>query len=332
MNMVLVTGASGFIGSHIVKTLIDAGFGVRAVYRREHPPYSLTSIGSDHLSLIRMDISDPRSDLDQPCAGVDSVVHAAAKAGDWGSPDAFHKINVNATEMLVRAAERQGVRKFVYVSSIAVHGFGNHRGTTEEGPYFPLISPYQRTKLEAEKIVLDRCSSFFSVTVLRPGNVYGPGDTTTFFPIFEAMQKGIMGYLGNGNTLTSIIYVSDLVDAIHSSLVRNEAHGEVFNILSDDTLTWKILLEIAAKYLKVNPPRIHLSRGFSKILAAFFSGLYSLFGIRSFPPITRYRVDQLTNDYHFSNFKAKDLLGFNPRVDVYQGMERTISDFNNRCH
>jgi 2-alkyl-3-oxoalkanoate reductase len=324
---VLVTGASGFIGKHFVRKLTEHGLHVTAVYRRPNPPDFFYQEHCDLLDFVRMDITEPQGDLFELCRGHEFVVHTAAKTGDWGNDASFREINVDATANLLSAAREAGIKKFIYMSSIAVHGFGNHRATSEEGPYYPLITPYQRTKLEAERIVLGANTSDFSTTAIRPGNVYGPGDTTTFFPIFDALRQGVMGYLGNGESLTCPVFVADLVDAVLLALQSDVSSGEVFNIVSDDVITWTELLEEASRLLEVKPPSIHLPSGAAKIGASLCSSIYRLFRISSAPPLTQYRVEQLTHDYNFSSGHAKSLLGYNPKIDYKTGLRITVHDY-----
>ena len=327
---VLVTGASGFIGTHIVRKLAEEGFRVTAVYRRPEKPEVLHREEGLFPDFVRADITDPSYDLTELCDGHEYLVHAAAKTGDWGSTESFRKINVDATANLLEAAKETGVGKFLYVSSIAVHGFGNHISTPEEGPYYPLITPYQRTKLEAEALVLAADSSGFSTTAIRPGNVYGPGDTTTFFPIFDALRRGIMGYLGSGKTLTCPVFVMDLVDALLLALVRKESRGEVFNIVSDDIITWTELLEESSRLLEVKPPGIRLSPAMAKAGASVLSTIFKVLCIPGAPPLTRYRVEQLLNNYHFTADKAKKVLGYAPAVDYKTGLRITVDDYLSR--
>lgn len=134
------------------------------------------------------------------CGDSDLVYHIAARTSDWGSRQDFEKDNIQATVTMLDAAQEAGVRHFVYVSSLSVHGFGPHRNSTEQGPY------YQESKRRAENMALSRHCQTFQVAVIRPGNVYGPDDTTMMFPLFEAIEKGRMGMVNGGRTLTPPIY------------------------------------------------------------------------------------------------------------------------------
>ncbi len=283
------------------------------------------------VKLIRSDLRNPTDELVSALGDVEAVIHAAARTGDWGSLKLFLRQNYEPTVRLFGESRKAGCRKFVYVSSLAVHGFGEHRNSTEEGPYYPLINPYQTTKKRAEEYILKESegagSHSMAAAVIRPGNVYGPGDTTTFFPIFRAMEKGLMGYLGKGDTLTCPVYIDDLVNGTLLALEEDDANGDIFNLVSDDKATWRDILEYSAKELGIRPPRIRIPRRLALGLAGLLTGIYKAFFIPLAPPITFYRVHQLTSNYHFSNSKAKEVLGYEPQTRYKTGFKQTVADY-----
>jgi nucleoside-diphosphate-sugar epimerase len=332
---VMVTGASGFIGGHIARRLAEEGCTVFALYRRKIPPVHLEELEERGGVLVQADLSDgpalrENKDFTAALAGSDGIVHAAAKTGDWGREKEFVRSNFDPTRRLFEAARAAGSRSFVYISSVAVHGFGNHRDTAEDGPYYPYINPYQLTKKRAEEFVLEQNTEEMKTTAVRPGNAYGPGDTTTMFPIFDAMERGLMGYLGSGETLTCPVYIDDLADAVIRALESEKSGGEAFNIVSDEKVTWKDLLETSAQLLGIPAPKVHLSPFVSKCAAGILSAVFHAFFIRHAPPITFYRVHQLINNYDFSNEKAKRLLGYSPKTGLRTGLQRTVEDYLKR--
>jgi nucleoside-diphosphate-sugar epimerase len=274
----------------------------------------------------RRDLSQP-GEIEAAVRGIGSIVHAAALVNDWGRLEDFQAINVDLTARLSESARKEGCRVFVYISSVAVHGFGPHVYSCEEGPYYPLFNPYQLTKKMAEELVLSQSDEGFRTCSIRPGNVCGPGDTTTFYPIFSALEKGVMGYLGGGHTLTCPVYIDDLVKAIVLALEKEQSNAEAFNITGGEEVTWHQLLTHVASLLGVRAPRISLPARLAYSVAGLLSTGYRLLGIRSSPPITRYRVAQLINDYHFSIDKARSLLGYVPRVGWQDGMRRTVAAY-----
>jgi nucleoside-diphosphate-sugar epimerase len=177
---------------------------------------------------------------------VDAVVHCAALARDWGHEQEFYLQNVEVTKRLVDEARLAGCRVFVFLSSLAVHGFGVHRHSTEEGPFYSYYSGYQRSKKAAEEYVLGCGAPDFRVTVLRSGNAYGPGDTTTFYRLLAAQERGVRATVSGGRVLTSPVYVEDLVEAVILALENEASAGEVFNICSGVDVTWGEMMEYSA--------------------------------------------------------------------------------------
>ena len=328
-GLILVTGASGFIGGALSLALAQGGLPVRAVYRRQRPPAQLKKARKLGAEIVRLDLTAPGAAA-QALQGVEKVVHAAALASDWGPLRMFLRLNFELTRGLAEEAERQGVKAFVYISSVVVHGFGRHVDTTEEGPYYPLIHPYQISKKQAESYVLSRNSLSFRTVAVRPGNVYGPGDTTTFYPILEAMEKGVMGFLGGGRSLTCPVYIDDLLQAVILCLDKDWIGGEAFDITGGEKVSWRELLEHAASLLKLPPPKLSLPIPLAYTLAFLAAGLYQLLRLRSSPPLTRYRVAQLARDYHFSIEKAQRMLGYAPQVGWREGFSRMVAAYRKR--
>jgi nucleoside-diphosphate-sugar epimerase len=386
---IIVTGASGFIGSHLALELERRGYSVTAQYRRAEPPPALRELERAGGRLVRADLGseDGAASLFAPDAGAghagaghvgapdagagnagaghvgaldaggaadlgDSgsavrqhgpggahngpglagtgVIHVAALASDWGPYRRFHEANVLATERLLEAARSAGVRRVVHTSSLAVHGFGPHRGSTEQGPYYEYVNHYQHSKMVSEhRALLNNCEDF-EVTVIRPGNVYGPGDTTTMFPIFDGIERGMMGFINAGRSLTSLVYIDDLVGGLINAYEAPGAAGRVYNLTSEEEVTWRRLVERAADLLGAKRPRLSLASGLAGTLAAAMEGTFRVFHAPTAPALTRYRVDQLAHDYHFDVTRARSELGFEPKTDFETGLARTVADYKKR--
>jgi nucleoside-diphosphate-sugar epimerase len=325
-----VTGASGFIGGWIASGLHERGYAVRAHYRRKLMPERLAALAAGGVEALQGNLTQVQ-DARAAVRREDAVVHAAALASDWGPPDLFFRQNVEPTVLLLAEARAAGCRTFVYLSSAAVHGFGPHHRTTEQGPYYPPISHYQTTKKQAEEAVLAANSSELRTIVLRPANVYGPGDTTTFYRLLAAQEQGIRGTLSGGRRLTSVVYVEDLVRAVVLALDSEDAAGEAFNITSGERVSWAELLGYSATLLGVRP-WLELPVSLARVLARLLSGAYRLLGIRSDPQLTPYLVAQAANDFDFSIDKARRLLGYAPQVDWREGLRRMVAAYREDRH
>jgi nucleoside-diphosphate-sugar epimerase len=322
---VLVTGASGFIGVHLVAALASRGDLVRALYRRKEAPAELLATRDAHpdrVELFNADLDDAAR-VAEAVADVEVVVHVAALTSDWGPLELFIKANFDATIRLLEAAREAGASTFVYFSSAVVHGFGPHVDTTERGPYYPIKYPYQITKQMAEEYVLAQDTPFFRTVAIRPCNVYGPGDRTSTYAMYDAIMGGVFGYIGSGSALTCPIYIDDLCAGVLAALDSPSAGGQAILLTDGMKVSWKDYAHVM--FDAVGSKRRPL--GVLKPLAFAAAGLMTAtaHAIRSTeaPPLTMYRVEQGSQNYHFSNAKARDLLGFEPKVFFEEGLALT---------
>jgi nucleoside-diphosphate-sugar epimerase len=335
-RLVLVTGASGFLGSHLCEALAARGDRVRALYRRATPPAELarlagsvsaeSGIEDGAVELFNADLGDAAR-VRRAVEGADAVVHAAALTSDWGDYGLFEENNVRVTRNLLEAAEAAGCASFVFISSAAVHGFGRHVDTTEEGPYFPLKYPYQLTKKEAEGMVLARDRPGFKTVAVRPCNVYGPGDRTSTYKMFSAILDGIFGYIGRGLAYTCPIYIDDLCSGTLAALDLPESAGQAILLADGEKVAWRDY--VAAMYDAIGTDRrpLALPAPIAFAAARVMTFAARVARCRGAPPLTLYRVEQGSSHYHFSNGKARRLLGFEPRVLDREGLALTARAF-----
>jgi nucleoside-diphosphate-sugar epimerase len=327
---VLVTGASGFIGGHLAATLVERGYSVRALYRSSPMPEKLARLADAGAEIMQVDLTRPEV-VRGTVQGIDAVLHVAGKAGYWGPLAVYRAQNYDATVDLLTQARNAGCRKFVYTSSISVHGFGPHVETTEEGPYYRLISAYQITKKAAEEYVIGQNGEGIATTVIRPGNVLGPGDTTVSFPFLKAMQGGLTPYVSGGRSLTCPVYVADLVEAFILAMESDRADGVVFNITGGERVTWREYVDEAAELLGLRIRHLSPPGALALALAAVLEAVYHLSAIKNAPPVARYLVSQAMHDYHFAIRRAESVLGFEPTVNWKEALRRTVEDYQRLC-
>ena len=244
---VLVTGATGFVGTALVSRLVDSGrFGVRAAVRRE---------SGELLAVVEQVVAGnltPNTDWQQALVGVDAVVHLAARVhvmNDTASDplSAFRQVNVAGTERLARIAATKGVKRFVYISSVKVNGESCEKPFTEQSIPAP-EDPYGVSKWETEQI-LHRVAeeTGLEVVILRPPLVYGPGVKANFLSLFKIVDRGIPLPLAGINNQRSLIYLENLVDAIIKCIEHPNAANQTF-LLSDgqDVSTPELIRMIAS--------------------------------------------------------------------------------------
>ncbi len=314
MNIAL-TGATGYTGGRLLERLLARGDRVAALARA-----SARRPAAEGVRWVDGDLAD-RGALDRLVEGADAVLHVAAVYRTAGHPDSYYRdVNVGGTERLLESAARAGVRRFVHTSTVGVHGDVRHPPADESAPMAP-GDIYQATKAEGERLALafhrDRG---LPVTVVRPGAIYGPGETR-LLKLFRAISRGRYAIVGSGRPSYHLVYVDDLVDGYLLALEGKEAVGEAFIIAGPRAVSQAELAEVIARHTggRVLPFRIPAAP--LQLAGDLVEALCVPFGID--PPLHRRRVDFWTKNRAFSIDKARRLLGYAPKVDVEEGVART---------
>ncbi len=315
-----MTGASGFIGSALAVRLAATGRRVRGIYLRGGPEDRMRRLAAAGVRLQRHDLSHDHG-ARAALAGASTVVHCAGAVSDWGTRAHFRRHNEELSARLCRAAAAARCRRLVHAGSAAVHGFGPHRGTTEDGPFYPPVNPYQESKLAAERSVR---ALMAGAVVLRLGNVYGPDDTTSFYRILQAIDRGLPAFIDAGRRLTCPVYVDDVARAFELALEVEAAAGEVLLVTGGERVRWRQLLQHAAALLGRAPPRWPVPAWLALPAAHVIERAWRAVPAAGEPPLTVYRVAQTSHDYHFSIARARAVLGFRPAIDYREGIDRTV--------
>jgi dihydroflavonol-4-reductase len=313
---IALTGATGYTGSRLLWVLAGRGDTVRALARRASARPAL----SPPPAWIDGDLRDGRA-LKRLVEGVDAVVHVAAVYRTAGHPDAYYReVNVEGTQRLLEAAAAAGVQRFVHTSTVGVHGDVEHPPADESAPFAP-GDIYQSTKAEAEKIALDfHRQRGVPVTVVRPGAIYGPGETR-LLKLFRAIARGRYAIVGSGEAYYHPVYIDDLVQGYLLALERPEAVGEAFIVAGPGYVTQRELAETIARATSGRILPFHVPVAPLRWLAAACEAVCVPLGLE--PPLHRRRVEFWTKSRAFSIEKARRLLGYDPVVDLETGFVRT---------
>ncbi len=317
-SRVLVTGAGGFIGRHLVRDQLGRGRAVRALDWQEQALGGLDPVAG--LDLQVGDVADPRIQH-QAVQGIDVVFHLASAHLEVGlSDEEYRRVNVLAVETLLEQCRKAGVQRLVHVSSCGVYGNVAHSPADEEGPFHPEI-PYERTKLEGERAAIDffRCHGF-PVVVARPAWVYGPGCARTA-RLFSEIQRRRFTMVGSGDNLRSAIYISDFLDLLERCATAAGVAGEVFVAVNDEVVTVRKIVDEIARTVGAPGPVIRGPRWIAWLLASSIEAGARLAGRR--PPVSRRSLKFFTNDAGFTSEKARRSLGFEARVSLRAGLELT---------
>lgn len=327
MRRVLVTGGTGFLGSHLVDRLVETNYNVRVLAR---PSSSLENIEHhirrDGIDVVRGDLTEPDS-LRQACQDMDMIFHAAA-AVDFSLPKKiFEEVNVQALKSLVRIASRSGVRRFVHVSSIGFYGW-DKQSIDENMEQHP-SNVYEATKLAGEKIVMNAYRNFgLPVSIIEPSFVYGPRARIGVAELFWWVQKKWLPLIDGGKHRLNMVYVSDVVDALILASEKEESIGERFVIGHEESPTYREIMEIVAEVLEVTPPRWSVPYAVAKPVATAIQKCKDILGSRSFH-FADY-LDYTVQDGVLDIGKAKRILEYCPKVDLVEGMRKTVVWYQER--
>ncbi|HYB95884.1 MAG TPA: NAD-dependent epimerase/dehydratase family protein [Vicinamibacterales bacterium] len=318
---VLVTGATGFTGGHLAQHLIGRGDEVRALVRpQSRDKFDRSPLPAKGVVRVDGDLSDAAA-VRRAADDVDVIYHVAATYREAGQPDAAYRaINIDGTRHVLEAAKAAGVRRVVHCSTGGVHGHIANPPATEDAPFNP-GDVYQETKLEAEILAREfGASQNLDVVVARPIGIYGPGDTR-FLKMFRGLARGRFPMIGSGRPFYHLTFIDDLVEGFRLCGTVAAARARTYILAGPRYTTLEDLVRLVARELGVAPPRLHLP-----VWPFWTAGLLCemvCVPLRIEPPLYRRRVDFYTKSRAFDTTRARSELGFQPRVDLQEGIRRT---------
>ena len=316
MQTALVTGAPGFLGGALARRLADDGVQVKALARRPNRDRGIRDV--PNIAIVMGDVTDADR-MQEVVQGCDAVFHVAAALG--GRMATQRRVNVEGTRNVMLAAARAKVGRAVFVSSIAVYGYGVAGRVTEETPLAPRRDPYNVTKAEAEAVVRQIGNERgLSYSIVRPGTIYGPGSGVWTRTLFKLAKRQPTLFIGDGSGSAHPIFVDDVVDLLVTTATHPAAAGEAFNCAPDPAPAWRAFLDGYGRLAGQMEPRwlgIPVWAGW--ILA---HGIEFMLRLRGEPKDAPDAVRFLTRRVTYSMEKARDLLGWTAAVDLESGIER----------
>lgn len=316
---VLVTGGTGFTGKALVRRLLDEGYETIALdYKEGHKTEELREWGAE---VVIGSVTDEKVASDA-CEGVDCVQHLAAAFRELNVPNSYYEeVNVGGTRTMLEAAVQAGAKKFVYCSTCGVHGNVDNPPAAETAP-INAADYYQQTKYEAEPIVRKFNEQGLPCTILRPAAIYGPGDPERFFMIYRRAAGGRFPMFGSGKTLYHPLYIDNLVDALMLAMEPGAGEGEAYLIADEEFLSIEELVRKVFVSMGMTPKISHYPILPLIIAGHVFERVCKPFKIT--PPIFPRRVDWYRQNRAFDISKAREQLGYNPRVSLDEGLQRTF--------
>ena len=320
---VLVTGATGFLGGHLVEELVSRGYKVRALARKTSNVSALVELG---VEVAVGDLTKPET-LGPATKEVDAIVHLAAYYTFFGKKKLYELVNVKGTEWLAEAALDNGVTRFVYCSSTEAIGPVRNPPGDENTPLNPQFE-YGKSKARAESVVKNLSARGLKYTIVRPTGIYGPRnvDDVAYWFITSYAKGGLasMVKVGTGENLVQFTHVKDVVQgfllvlekedvAVHQTYIVGEDRWYTFNQV------YQILHELTGK----GPPKVKVPPLLAKALLAPLELYDRVTGEGNIMHRVAL-VDSVTSDRAYSVEKAKRELGFTPKYDLKTGLRETI--------
>jgi nucleoside-diphosphate-sugar epimerase len=322
----LVTGASGFLGGHLVERLCGAGHRVRAMVRDRGKARFLEGSGAE---FVLADVTAPET-LAAALEGVEVVFHSAALVSNWAPWSEFQATTVQGTENLLQAAIRVGVKRFVHISTIRVYddrSCPQNSVIAEDVPIgkygFRDFGNYARAKAEGEAVVW-RFASQLPVSVIRPSWIYGPRDDVILPPLLRWLRDPGSYWPGHGDPCADPIYVTDVADCTIAAALHPAAIGQAYHAAPHEHIRLRAFLAALCERCGVKL----LNQTFPYYGAVFFTHLFEAWARLtrrgSAPSLNYAGLAMLTRDIRHSPAKAERDLGWRSQVSVADGLDQTV--------
>jgi len=319
---VLVTGGTGFTGSHLIRRLVKDGVSVRAIARRSS---NIEAFSGLPVQWFHGDIYDPNL-IREAMSGVHYVFHLAACYRDpKADTEEYAKVHIDSTKLLVHEAlKNPEFERFIHTSTIGVHGHIMDPPANEEAPYSP-GDVYQETKLEAELWLREfGPENGLPFTIVRPAAIFGPGDRR-LLKLFKFAKRGWCPLLDHHNTLYHLIHVDDLVNFYLTVAAHPAALQEVFICGNEVPTDVKSIIEVLGKFFDKKTRFISLPSGPLFILADCSEAISKLLKVA--PILYRRRLAFFTKDRSFDTSKSRRLLNFRCKFDNSSGLLQTAEAY-----
>ncbi len=317
-----VTGGTGFVGSHLVDALIasDTYSEVRCLVRKDEK-----WLTDKNYSKIQGDLFDLQT-IASALEGVDVIFHVAGlvRAPKWSE---FKRANVEATEHLIRVAQKKGITNLVILSSLAATGPSNGE-PLNEGAHRKPVSMYGESKMEMEKVIEQVAGKKDSIKIIRPPAVFGPRETD-IYTIFKTMKLGVFPVIGDGNSpKVSMVYVKDLINGILLAAEKNDTGIHTYFMGGEkDSYTWNQIHKVASIVMGGTSIPIKLKPNWVMKIAKIVEVGASALG--KYPVLNEEKANEMVLEWVCSSEKAKKELNYLPSTTLEEGISRTIRWYKN---
>lgn len=334
MNKVLLTGASGFIGSHLAELFSSERIPLKCMVR---PSSDISFLRQLNVEILEGDITDLAS-IQKALIDVDFVIHTAGKSSDWGRYQDFYRANVLGTLNMLRACKISKIENIIVTGSISSYGEEDCKESKNEAypydshyPYFldqifPSAMNYYR---DTKAILTQKTSEFASdnkmnITIIEPVWVYGEREFNTgFFEYMKAVQAGMCYAPGDKHNNFHVVYARDLAQAYLLAFERKLTGINRIIIGNPEAHKMYEIYSMFCKSANLKPPKL-IPKCLIYPIGFWMELIATVLSRKTPPPLTRSRVNMMYDNIEYSVAKAKEMLGFEAKTSLQDGIERTV--------
>jgi len=314
----LISGASGFLGSHLAHGLLKHKQAVRALVRKTS---NTSCLPEKDVEFIIGNLEN-RDSLNTAMKNVTTVFHCAALVSDWGKKKDFINVNVEGTRNMLDAAVKAKVKRFVYVSTSDFYGFLDKEDVTEDTPPKKRGFLYGDTKIMAEELVWQyHKEKGLKISIIRPPSIYGPRSLSIVKEFADLINSGQMLHISKGKKIAGLCHIDNLVEGLIQVAGNKNCIGQAYNISDGSKVTWNEFVAALCDILGKKHIRFSIPRALAYPIGFLMEKIWGLFRIKSRPLLTRMAVELVATHQDLSIQKAIRDFNYNPAVNFKQGME-----------
>jgi len=316
---ILVTGGGGFLGTAICRQLLELGHHVVAFQRGD-----ASHLKTSGIRVHRGDIRDEAALL-AAAGNCGAIIHTAGKAGIWGDPREYERINVDGTRNVIGVCHKLAIPFLIYTSSPSVvHGSKDIEGGDESLPLETrFLAPYPATKARAEQMVLAANSAALKTTALRPHLIWGPGDPHILPRLADKVRRGRLALPGVGK-LVDTVFVDNAarahIDALNELSATARCAGRAYFISNDEPLPQGEIIGRLLAAVGIRVVILPVPVFAARCVGAVCETVWKLLRIATEPPVTRFSADQLCTAHWYDITAAKRDLGYRASVSITEGL------------
>lgn len=325
VKRVLVTGATGFLGRHILDYISRRGLKVVVLAREMKKAIALFN-GMKNIEIVEGDLGNLDS-LEKALDNIDVVVHSAGLVSDWENAELFRKVNVEGTKNLLIIAHAKGIKQFVLVGSLGVFGDTNQNYIGENEQLRLTTDSYSNSKIEQEFFVKKYClHSRIPFTIIRPGFIYGEGDTRFMPKMISSIKKRKMKFIGSGSNHVNTVYVGNVAYLVSKVIGYTSCYNQSYNLSDKKQVEIKKFVDDITGTLKLPKVKRKVPLRVALAITWILENIYRLFKISTPPPFTRKKITFLARDRKTNSEKAYKVIG-NGFISYDEGIARTLDYF-----